>query len=123
MLVAVLADEVGEVVQGAAGQRDRERIKTAQQGSRSGHRILVDCCPTRSLTLIDLRARRTRPELPVQLGKGSMIPGRSTSTKSCQPTAELFGQAFLALTRLPEPPPEPTPTQRLLAIPHVRRTH
>ncbi|MEO3748437.1 hypothetical protein ABGB05_33895, partial [Plantactinospora sp. B5E13] len=44
-----------------------------RRGSRSGHRILVDCCLTWSLALIDLRARRTHPELQDQLGKDSVI--------------------------------------------------
>lgn len=44
-LGAVVADRVGEVVQGAGGQRNRGRVGQ-QRGSRLGALILVDCRPT-----------------------------------------------------------------------------
>ena len=52
------------------------RGRTAWRGSRSGHRVLVDCCPTWSLAPIDHRVRRTHPELQDQLGNGSAIDYR-----------------------------------------------
>ncbi len=39
---------------------------------RPGHRVLVDCCLTWSLALIDVRVCHTRPDLQDQVGKGSI---------------------------------------------------
>jgi hypothetical protein len=73
ILVTVLADAVGEVVEGSAGQRDRGGARQHRRGSWPGHRILVDCCLTWSLVFIDLWRRLPAVTSTVRLEKGSLV--------------------------------------------------
>lgn len=91
VLLAVPVYESGDVIQSFGWTVESQQGTTAQQGIRSGYRILVDCCPTGSRVLC--RHRPTTPMIcPVTMEWLNEFDFWPSGKKQSQPRRWAVGQ-------------------------------